>query len=143
MPYEFSEMLSEQDCRIIFENVYCNKDNPIITFDDIAVEFYSDDFRHAFYESNNWKKKDKSVFSVERAKRIMWIKEALQDKSADLRKGWDKKLQSYDNTTRVAIVVGKYVVIIKLIKPNKAKFITAFWADNSITNILESPKWKD
>ena len=46
-----------------------------------------------------------------------------------------------DYSIRVAIVKNMYVVIIRLKSEKDSKFITAYWADNSISKILAMPKW--
>ncbi|MCK4655081.1 MAG: hypothetical protein KAU01_11625 [Candidatus Cloacimonetes bacterium] len=123
-----------------FEKVYC-KGN-IRTFDKIPVYFCKSDFKHCFYET---KKSKDDTFSFKRAKRIDWIKETLEDQSADLRCGWLKKKNKIDCKRRVAIVNNNYVVIILIGKKKdgsfKANFITAFVADKSIKKILQMPKW--
>jgi hypothetical protein len=124
----------------IFCETYCNHSNPILTFDKILVKFFPDMFYHAFYESDDFKKKDKSLFSYNRAEKILWIKDTLLDKSAILKKGWDSKNKTYDNTRRVAIVKKDYVVIIRLLNINSAKFITAF-QHNNIERVPNSPNW--
>jgi len=133
----------------IYKKYYCKK--PIITFDGISVRFYVDNFEHAFYESRNRKKKDKSKFSYNRANRIYWIKWVLQNKDAKLYIGYNSKIKRYDKSRRVALCVDNYVVIIGLNKndDNKAKFITAYVADGinrkgvkAIDLIKKSPRWK-
>ncbi len=47
---------------------YCKKG--IQTFDGIEVKFYEDQFEHAFYESSNKLKRNKDIFSMDRALRI-------------------------------------------------------------------------
>ena len=126
-----------------FLNAYCRK--PIITFDGIPVYFDVSRFSHCFYESS---KRDgvKDMFSTDRAERIDWIKLTLENKQAKLYQGWDKNTRSYDCFSRVAIVYQDYVVVIRLLKNKqgtyKAKFITAYVADNSINKIIGSPEWK-
>lgn len=44
-----------------FIKKYCNQE--IYTHDKLRVKFYPDQFEHAFYESENRKKRDKSIFS--------------------------------------------------------------------------------
>ncbi|MFZ2323655.1 MAG: hypothetical protein WAV89_08165 [Ignavibacteriaceae bacterium] len=127
--------------RQIFIETYCDHKKPIYTFDNIHVRFFPDMFDHSFYESANWKAKDKSVFSLVRAEKILWIKDALQDNSAKLKIGWDSSSKNYDKSRRVAIVKNNYVVIIWLKNEKEAKFITAFEADNSIGSIMNSPDW--
>lgn len=86
----------------------------IYTFDGIRVFFYDDNFDHAFYEST------------------------------DRRQGIHKsKNKSYTRSKRVAVVKNNYVVVIQIYADKKAKFITAYVADNSIDKIKEGPKWVD
>ena len=59
-----------------FEKVYCR--NPVETFDGIRVRFRKDDFEHCFYESSR-RNRVKDRFSWKRAKRIEWIKTALEE----------------------------------------------------------------
>ncbi len=98
MPYKKLKGKSLEEYKDIFDDIYCKE--PIKTFDNILVKFYSNMFEHAFYESENNKKKDKSLFSYNRAEKILWIKEALQDDTALLKKGWVKKTKNYDNSRR-------------------------------------------
>jgi hypothetical protein len=139
VPYQKLRGKEPDEYRDLFIKTYCEE--PIVTFDGISVKFYSSMFDHAFYESENKKKKDKSLFSYNRAEKILWIKETLEDSSAILKVGWDKKTKSFDNSRRVAIVKKDYVVIIRIYRENKARFVTAFEAYNSIENILSSPDW--
>jgi len=74
MPYQFVENKSEAEYRTIFEQIYCDcQNNPIYTCDGILVKFYPNQFEHAFYESKNWKKRDKSIFSLNRASKITYL----------------------------------------------------------------------
>ncbi len=122
-----------------FEQIYCQ--GPIITFDGISVRFRKDDFSHAFFESV--RSKD-DTFSDKRARRIDWIKAALQDPLSDRYLGWDNKRKRYDGKRRVTVVVNNYVVVIALNRQgDKARFITAYVADSgrTIRMIKQSPKW--
>lgn len=142
MAYKILSGKSQSIYEFMFQSVYCDwKKNPITTFDGIEVKFFPNQFHHVFFESQDWKRKDKSIFSPQRAERIFWIKDALEDSTADLRQGWISKTKSYDRTRRVAIVKTDYVVIISITGANKAKFISAYKADKSIGKILMSPKW--
>jgi hypothetical protein len=141
MPYTLVQGKTVTEYRQIYIDEYCNVTVPIVTLDGIHVKFYPERFDHAFFESQNWEKGDKSIFSQERAERILWIKDALTDASAVLKLGWDKYSKSYSNDRRVAIVKGDYVVIIDLQSPNKGKFNTAYIANNSIGKILGGPDW--
>ena len=75
---------------------------------------------------------------------MLWIKDTLQDATAILKEGWLKEDKRYDKTRRVAIVKNDYVVIIAIMKPYSARFITAYPIDNedNLEKILESPDWK-
>lgn len=136
---------TENAYREYFEATYCN--SPIITFDGVSVRFRKRDFDHAFFESVRGKD---DTFSTKRAERIDWIKHCLQDPNSDRYVGWDKQKKRYDRTRRVAIVMGNYVVVIRLQKcGTKAHFVTAFVADtpsrpgrlSTIQQIRRSPRW--
>ncbi len=73
---------TQDDYREYFINNYCNA--KIYTYSGIEVKFYPDQFEHSFFESKNHKKRDKSLFSLERAQRMTWIKETLQNQNAQL-----------------------------------------------------------
>lgn len=120
---------------------YCNKD--IYTFSKIKVKFYEDQFEHAFYESKNHKKRDKSIFSLQRAQRMNWIKYVLKNKYSELYVGWDRDKKRYNENRRVSIISPEnYVVIINMINENNAKFITAYPANiTTARNIRNGPKW--
>lgn len=139
MPYSKLRGKSIEEYRSIFDETYCKV--PITTFDGISVKFYSNMFDHAFYESDNKKERDKSLFSYNRAEKIMWIKETLEDPTAILKQGWIKKTKKYSNSRRVAIVKNNYVVVIVLYGVRRARFITAYEAYDSIDKILKSPDW--
>lgn len=132
------QRLTIEQYRIHFEAVYCHK--PIITFDQIAVRFYKRDFDHCMYESSV-RNKIKDQFSIERSERIDWIKATLENPNAILYQGWDKTKKTYDSARRVAVVFEDFVVVIALRANKKARFITAYLADNSMAKIRMSPKW--
>lgn len=124
-----------------FVNKYCKKE--IVTFDGISVKFYEDQFEHAFFESSNKKKRNKDTFSVARAIRIDWIEYVLQSPYAELHLGWDRDKKVCNKERRVAIISPEdYVVIIRLNGDKKAKFITAYYADNSADEIRKMPLWE-
>ena len=131
--------LSEEDLRKIWREEYCKQD--VFTFDNVKVKFYEDMFDHAFFESADRVEKDKSVLSLNRLEKILWIKETLRDKDAILKKGWDTKNKVYFKDRRVAIVKENYVVVIQFTGLLKAKFITAYEKDN-VENILRSPDFE-
>ncbi|MCH7881311.1 MAG: hypothetical protein IIB69_07005 [Proteobacteria bacterium] len=128
---------AEQDYRQHFAQVYCR--GTIKTFDGIEVRFRRQQFGHCFFESVNSKD---DTFSPQRAERIDWIKAALQDSNAELRLGWDNKKKRAANDRRVVIVVGDYVVIIRIYGEKKAEFVTAFVAgQRTIKQIRTNPIW--
>ena len=119
---------------------YCKK--PIKTFDGIEVKFYEERFEHAFYESSDKLHSSKDVFSKDRATRIDWIEYTLKNPNAELHAGWDKKKKQVDRSRRVAFITPEnYVVVIMLTGENKAKFVTAYYADNSSEKIRANPLW--
>lgn len=131
--------ISEDELRAIWKNTYCLSD--IISFDNVMVRFYEDMFDHAFNESANRNKKDKSILSFNRLEKIYWIKDTLEDPNAILKKGWDNENKEYFKDRRVAIVKGNYVVIIRFVGKLKAKFVTAYEKED-VTNILQSPNFE-
>ena len=137
---ELLELDSEDDYRAHFVATYCA--GPLTTFDGIEVRFQHRDFDHCCFESDR-RTRQKAYFSEVRAKRLDWIKAALEDPGADLRVGWDSLRRCAHKDRRVAIISGNYVVIISLIKPDRARFITAYLADegNSLQVIKKWPKW--
>ncbi len=138
-PHLIAEVRREAEMREIWKNEYCKK--PIETFDGVLVRFYEDMFDHCFFESANRIAKDKSILSLNRLEKMLWIKSVLQDKDAVLKKGWDNVEKIYFKDRRVAIVKDNYVVIIRFTGVLKAKLITAF-EKNDIENILESPDFE-
>ena len=134
--------LSEEELRKIWSDNYCGQ--PILTFDNIEVRFYSNMFDHCFFESDNRREGDKSILSYNRLEKIYWIKDALEDSTSILKKGWDSKTKSYDDSRRVTLVKGNYIVIILLYKKNKARFVTAYEvnSDENLEKIKNSPDWK-
>ena len=130
---------SEGQLRELWRIEYCEQS--IYTFDHILVKFYEDMFDHAFFESENRKRKDKSILSYNRLEKIFWIKATLQDGNAILKKGWDNQSKEYYKDRRVAIVKGNYVVIIRFTGLLKAKFVTAFEKED-ISNILSGPDFE-
>jgi hypothetical protein len=137
-----SYKFSEQDLRKIWSDVYCN--NKIMTFDGIEVQFYSSMFDHCFFESDNHKAGDKSILSYNRLEKIYWIKDALEDTSAIRKVGWDSDTKTYDNSRRITLVRGNYIVVILVFKEKKARFITAYEVNNdeNLKKIMNSPDWQ-
>lgn len=129
--------ISEDECRCIFEAEYCQQ--AVVTFDNIEVRFQRQDFRHSFYESVTAKD---DTFSAVRAERVHWIKWALMNSDAELYFGWDNKRKRYDEMRRVVIVNADYVVVIRLLSPTRASFVTAYVADGwTISRIRLGQQW--
>ena len=137
---------TEAEYRLHFDQVYCR--GSIKTFDGILVRFRKSIFEHCFFESSR-RDKSKDTFSIKRAERIDWIKRALCDPDSERYVGWDKRRKRYNRSRRVTIVMGNYVVVIKLTGTGKADFVTAFLADthrsmgrpSTIDLIRRGPKW--
>ena len=131
----------EEQYRNHYKEKYCKKE--LETFDGIKVKFYEDKFEHAFYESSNHKARNKDIFSIDRATRIDWIEHTLKDNTAELHLGWDRDTKNFNNKRRVALISKEdYVVIIEFKSKNYAKFITAYYADNSSSKIRNTPFWQ-
>jgi hypothetical protein len=115
----------------------------IVTADGIRVFFGEQKFWHAFCTRDAKGKKDQ--FSFERAKYIGWIKPTLQHPNAQLFQGWNNTTQRIEPHRRVSFVYECFVVVVEIYINQKgemaAKFITAFYADNSIRKITNSRRW--
>lgn len=137
------QLKTPEDYRQHFIEKYCSR--KIYTFSNIRVKFYEDQFEHSFYESQNRKKRDKSIFSIERAQRMDWIEEVLLNKEAEILVGWDRDKKKYNNNRRVSIISPEnYVVILNIIKEKEAKFITAYVASKTnAKKIRSAPVWKN
>lgn len=134
-----AHLMTEAELREIWRKEYCVRE--IVTFDSVKVRFYEDMFDHAFFESANRIKKDKSILSFNRLEKMLWIKDTLKDPDAILKKGWNKDKKEYFTDRRVAVVKGNYVVIIRFTGVLKAKFVTAYEKED-ISNILASPDFE-
>lgn len=132
--------------RAHFEAAYCH--GPIRTFDGIEVRFRKGDFEHCCFESSR-RNKVKDKFSKNRARRLDWIKTALEDPNSEQYQGWDKNRKRYDRQRRVILVMGNYVVVIALKNLKRADFVTAYVADtpaspgrpSTVERIRMGPKW--
>lgn len=141
MPYPPLRVFNTaEECRTHFETTYCQ--GAISTFDGIEVRFRTSDFDHCFYESSN-RDGTKDSFSQPRSERVDWIKAALEDATAELYKGWDKKRRKYNLKRRVCVVCQNYVVVIAMTGHLKADFVTAYVADTgrTLAMIRTSPTW--
>jgi hypothetical protein len=123
-----------------FKSIYCKQ--AIHTFDGLQVRFSNHDFDHCMYESTN-RDRVKDQFSVERSQRIDWIKATLENPNAILFEGWLRDEKRYDNARRVALCYNNFVVVILLQKNKRAKFLTAYVAnEETIQKLRKSPKIK-
>jgi hypothetical protein len=121
---------------------YCNQ--VITSHDGFIVKFEPAQFDHAFFKSRDRRARDKSLFSLERAQRMMWIKQVLADKSAEMHIGWDTAKKRYDPSYRVSFITpDDYVVIIRFTGAEKAAFVTAYLVDRPDVSqkIRNSPLW--
>ena len=144
-PYLMDELTRETQLRSLWKEIYCDVTKPIFTFDNILVKFYEDMFDHCFYESKSRVQKDKSILSLNRLEKLLWIKDTLEDTTSLLKQGWDKDKKKYVANRRVALVKDNYVVIISINKlKTQARFITAYEIqnDNKVENIKIAPDWK-
>ena len=126
-----------------FVEKYCKVEK--YTCENIRVKFYEDQFYHAFYESKDRKKRDKSVFSIERAERMDWIEQVLMNKNVEKYVGWDRDKKRYNYNRRVSIITKEnYVVILNIINKKEAKFITAYVASKTnAIKIRKAPIWDE
>jgi hypothetical protein len=134
------KLADEAAYRACFEAIYCA--GAVTTFDGITVRFQKRDFDHCFFESSQ-RNQIKDTFSQLRAERLEWMAVALQDSAVDRFQGWDRHSKTYDNTRRVTLVCGNYVVVIALTGAKSARFITAYVADtpSTLAKLKKSPKW--
>lgn len=140
------DLEDEAAYRAHFEAVYCR--GPIEAFDGVQVRFRKRDFDHCCFESSR-RDGSKDQFSRPRARRLDWIRAALQDPTSECYQGWDKKRKRYDGRRRVAVVMGNYVVVIALKGRGRADFVTAYVADtpaapgrlSTVDMIRRGPKW--
>jgi len=133
--------LSKAEYRKHYETNYCS--GVIHTFDGLRVYFPKRQFDHAFFESASRRKRDKSIFSMERAKRIDWIKAGLEENTAELYVGWDRDRKCYSRRRRVCVVYGNYVIVLHIARNRAtATFITAYIADTpTLLKIRSGPRW--
>jgi hypothetical protein len=139
-----SYRMTEPELRKLWKDAYCDPLTEIYTHDKVRVMFYESMFDHVFYESDNRKARDKSILSLNRLEKMMWIRDTLEDPTAVLKQGWDRDSKSYDNGRRVALIKNNYVVVIRFTGLLKASFVTAYELTDetgSSSKILNSPDW--
>lgn len=134
---------SEAEYKQYFINNYCLK-SPLTTFDGLSVMFYPDMFEHAFYRRTKaaWKA-PKDCLDIDRCTRLPWIKAVLEDKTIELKQGYDKARHLYDNKSRVAFVSSQNYLVVIRNAGTSWRFVTAYIVDNQDTSnkILTSPIW--
>lgn len=130
-----------EDYRHYYENTYCRA--KVLTFDGIRVQFFPEDFDHAFWRDSNRQVKDKAVFDWERAKRMDWIRAVLASPSGELY----RRTMPDGKVRRIALVPGeRYAVIIQMHhrRPREARFITAYVvdSDSALQKMRSNPRWQ-
>lgn len=115
----------------------------LYAFDDLRILFYKDTFDHAFFESKNRRARDKSQFSIERAKRMSFLKAGISDGSAERYYGWDRDRRIIDKTRRVTIYHRYYIIVVSIhYNQTKGSFITAYPGDaRTLTKIRSNGRW--
>ena len=141
MPPALVHYITEAEYRTHYERCYCRV--VIHTFDGMRVYFPKQQFDDAFFESANRKARDKSVFALERAERIDWIRAAVEDPTAELYQGWDRDRKVIVPGRRIALVFDNYVVVLQVYNERSAAtFITAYVASSdTIRKIRGNPRW--
>jgi len=139
-PPELLDLPDEAAYRAHYEATLCSQE--IRTADGLPVRFPKHQFDHAFFESANRRLGEKSLFSVDRARRMDWIAPALSGPGAELYEGWDKRKRVHTRDTRACVAFGDFVVIIMLRKAKPAAFITAYQAGaRTLQRIRSGPRW--
>ncbi|WP_145462036.1 hypothetical protein [Staphylococcus haemolyticus] len=127
---ELTYLKNEEKYRNLFEREYCQKE--IITCHNIVVKFYARHFDHAFFSRSNRRSNKKDVFDSNRAQRILWIKQVLQDNNIPIYQGHNSKTKKSDKSRRVSLLTPDgYVVVIRMTGEDKAEFLTAFVINDS------------
>ncbi|UXS59922.1 hypothetical protein [Staphylococcus ureilyticus] len=124
----------EYEYRRVFYEEYCKES--ITTHHNIKVKFYPKHFDHAFYCKSDRRNRYKDMFDSERAKRILWIKQVLQDDRIPIFQGHDTKSKKSSPKRRVSLLTPDgYVVVIRMTGEDKAEFLTAFVVNES--NVID------
>jgi hypothetical protein len=119
---------TEAEYRDHYERCYVNAQT-ITTVDGIPVRFFEETFEHAFFKSSDRRDPQKDTFARERAKRIDWIRFAIEEG------GHVECFEWIDNggyERREILLGGSYLVVLQFRGKERkwAKFITAFPHDN-------------
>lgn len=140
----YSDLLnldSQSDYEELYKLNYCQRE--IRTHDGHLVKFRPEEFNHAFFCNADRRTGDKSIFSTDRAKRIMWIEKVLKDPSLCIYAGWDSKKKRYDHSRRVTLVTSDGYVVVLRVGKGCLIFVTAYIIDDPKvkTLIMSSPIW--
>jgi hypothetical protein len=135
------KLKDEAEYREHFRKYYAGMQSPIVTHDGLTVYFFLDNFDHAFF-TNSPGSPVKDTFALDRAERMMWVKNILQDPSVELY----RRIMPNGKVRRIALDASiPYTVIIQINKkkPNIAKFITAYIVNSpsALTKMCSNPKW--
>ena len=113
----------------------------IYTFDGIYVRFFKHNFDHAFYSESMRGSGKKDKLSQQRAQRMDWITDVLQNGSAELY----RRIMPNRTVRRIALISSeKYAVVIQVDKGGKrANFVTAYVvkSDEALRKMRGNPKW--
>lgn len=142
VPYtQLLTLVDEQAYRDYYKQHFVSK-SPIITFDGIAVRFRLS--HHVELLRKEPEPNTLRIFCQQRAERLPWVLEALQDPDADIYFGYDKSRKRVDFNRRVAIVNWNYAVIIRLAGKGKAEFISAYPMDDGPLALARTnPRWTE
>ncbi len=141
----YSELLnldSQLDYEELYKLHYCQRE--IRTHDGYLVKFRPETFNHAFFSNADRRNRDKSLFSIDRAQRILWIEKALNDPNLNVYAGWDSKNKRYDHSRRVTLITSDGYVVVLRVGNDCFIFVTAYVIDDQKvqTKIQSSPIWE-
>ena len=132
---------NEEAYRVHFEKLYLPP-AVIQTFDGVHVRFFPRNFHHAFYCKSKRDSDSKDMFSRQRAERMDWIADVLQDNSAELY----RRVMDRGTVRRIALrSAERYVVIVQVEKNEKrANFVTAYVVESgeALRKMRSNPRWK-
>ena len=125
---DFVEYATEEEYREHYRRCYVNQ-NVIVTVDGIPVRFFAEVFDHAFYKASDRNRSEKDTFAPERAKRIDWIRFAIEEGG---RVEYFEWTDDRGCERRELLIGGSYLVVLQFRGKTRdwAKFVTAFPHDN-------------
>ena len=132
---------TDADYKAHWVTVVCS--GPVTTTHGVQVFFQRNRFEHAFYESPMRDGVKGTVCSLDRVRRMSWIRPALADPASEWRTGWNKALGQADPTRAVCITDEDFVIVIGLQRNQaaRANFMSCYRADQSIGRIRGMPYW--